>query len=91
MLHDFRLAARALRRSPAFTAVTVLILALGVAATGAVFSLINAVFLEALPFRDPASIALVVGERRAEQVEPGYPLSCLDIEAIGTAPGVAGA
>ena len=90
MLHDLRLAARSLRRAPAFTAITVAILALGVAATGAVFSLVNAVFLEALPFRDPATIALVAGERRTDQVEE-YPLSYLDVAAIAAAPGVAAA
>ena len=46
---DLRLAARALRRRPAFTALAVLTLTIGVGANTAVFGLINSVFLKPLP------------------------------------------
>ena len=56
LFHDLRYAVRTLRRSPAFAAVAVLSLALGIGANTAIFSLIDAVMLRMLPVREPARL-----------------------------------
>ena len=53
---DLRLAGRTLRRSPVFTAATLLLVSLGIAANTAIFSVVNGVLLRPLPFPEPERV-----------------------------------
>lgn len=59
MLHEFRFAFRNLIKTPGFTLVAVITVALAIAANTAVFSLVNALLIRPLPFKAPESLVLL--------------------------------
>jgi len=87
LLQDVRYGLRMLVRKPAFTIVAVLTLALGVGANTAIFSIVNAVLLRSLPYRDPDRLVRVffnepgVGLRDVRFSEP-------ELEDLQTRAGV---
>lgn len=69
MIKDFRFALRRLLKQPAFAGVVVITLALGIGASTAIFSVVNAVLLRPLPFANSDRLQVVWGNYRALNIE----------------------
>src|SRR6059036_3956326 len=71
-MNDLKFALRQLRKSPAFTLIAVLTLALGIGLNTAIFSLINDLFLRGLPFKEPSRVVhLFGGDKSRDLVDIG--------------------
>ena len=72
-LHDLKFGARLLAKTPAFTAVAALSLALGIGANTTIFTLVNAVLLNPLPVEDPSQLVSVwTTDERNQAAQAGF-------------------
>jgi len=73
MLNDFKFALRQLRKSPAFAATAILTLALGIGVNTAMFSLVDSILLQPLPFPHQARLMRIIGYSATERDASPFP------------------
>ncbi|HEY4271195.1 MAG TPA: ABC transporter permease [Candidatus Udaeobacter sp.] len=73
MISDFKYALRMLGKTPAFTSIAIITLALGIGLNTSIFSLINDLFLRGLPFKEPARVLHVFSHFKDQR--PDFPVS----------------
>jgi putative ABC transport system permease protein len=83
LMTDVRYAIRMFVRTPTFTALTVLALALGIGANSAIFTVVNAVLLRPLPYAEPDRLVMVWNDNTREGIRqyPMSPANFLDVKA----------
>ena len=78
-MQDLRYGVRMILKNPAFSAIAILTLALGIGANTAIYTIVEAVILEPLPFEEPAELTLL-WTRNPEQNQEKYMVSPMDFD-----------
>src|SRR5215831_17963967 len=68
IIKDIGFALRTLRKNSGFTTIAVIMIALGIGSCAAIFSIVNTVLIQPLPYSDPSRLVLVWTELRARNV-----------------------
>src|SRR5689334_21702640 len=82
LAQDVRFALRMLRKNPAFTAVAIVTLALGIGANTAIFSVVNGILIDRLPYSYASQLVRVVSTIKVGNITFSGPLSDQSVDAI---------
>lgn len=80
LMRDLRLGLRQLAKRPGFATAAILTLALGIGATAAMFTVVDALLLNELPYRDPSRIVVLTGTFVEKGELQEWPISQMDFE-----------
>jgi hypothetical protein len=72
LFRDLRFAFRALRRTPGFTAIAIIVMALGIGANVALFTVVRSVILKPLPFKDPDRLLMLYEDSVRNPGKPDF-------------------